>query len=382
MDTTRRDRTPMNRWTGENQRPLSVCMARIAAVRELGGIPIGAYDVVFDNGQQETNVPMLLPASSHLFRSGKREHGASGLVPIASVGDNCLVIYVGHQMGLAQPFILGFFAPRREGQGGDYPNPRRVRPGSMVLATPYGNGIVLRNGGIIEIESEPHVKRVMTPAAAGATDVTASMIADRCRNYRLLTASGEMRFGEAGGGKSNMKFRVSEFSSFKLTRQLSAAAGGAAAVAQGDVVGAAAAAAELLLPRFVEVVWGAAGGNDLAKETYFGPEGQVVITQDGAGGMKTEADQSIELAVLGGIVSVKASFDGSLESQSLTTSHTVVGTVTYDVGGIFTVNAALIALNGIVVILGGGLPSARMTDLVLVGDRVGEVITGQPNLIH
>jgi hypothetical protein len=359
----------MDHWGGEGQSPLQNRIGRIHAVRELDGVPTGTYDVILDNDQQEFDVPMMLPASSYLHKDGKREFGSSGLVPIANVGDNCIVMYLGTQVGLAQPFIMGFFAPRAYGKGGDFRNPRRVRPGSFVISTPYGNGIILRNGGVVEIEAEPHVKRVMTPASPGATDMTGSAIIDRCRNYRLLTAAGEMRMTEIGGGRTAMQFKISEFSSFAKTKSQRESGGGGA-------------------ERFVEVVWGSAGTSgdsgtgprNLARETYSGPDGSVVLTQDGAGGWKVEADAEIDLNV-GNAVRITARSTGTLEVTATEERHVVVGVVTYEVGE-FSVMAGLIDLRGIVVIGGGGLPSATIGDLVVVGDRIGEVVTGSPKLIH
>lgn len=339
---------------------LEAGLGRITAVRELGGVPIGAYDVKLDSGQLESNVPMLLPASSHLFRGQSREFGASGIVPIASVGDSCIVIYVGARVGLAQPFILGFFAPRRP-DGTDYPNPKRVRPGSLCLTTPFGNGILLRNGGIIEIEADAGVRRVMTPAVPGSTDLVSSMIADQCRNYRLQTAAGEVRMGEFGGGRSGMRFRVQEFSLYSKTKASRVSSGGGA-------------------DRFVEVVWGSAGSGALARETYSGSGGSVVLTQDGRGGWDIQADQSITAGV-GAVVRISAMATGEIEVDALSEVHRVVGQLLIETS-VFMVQAPLIALNGVVVIGGGGLPSARIMDTVLVGERTGEIITGQPNLIH
>ena len=48
----------------------------------------------------------------------------------------------------------------------------------------------------------------------------------------------------------------------------------------------------------------------------------------------------------------------------------------------FSVDADLIQLDGTVVIGSGGLPSARIGDMVLTGPATGYIITGQTNLIH
>ena len=206
----------------------------------------------------------------------------------------------------------------------------------------------------------PHVRRSMTPASASATDVTQSMISDYCRNYRLLTAAGEMRMGELGGGKSSMHFKVGEFSAFGKTASQRASAGGGT-------------------ERFVEVVWGSAGSGALARETYTGPLGSVILEQDGFGGWLVTADRQIDLQ--SGAVRIHAQAAGQLDVTAVSEAHAILGQVTYETP-LFSVNAALIDLNGLVVVGGGGMPSARISDLVLVGDRVGEIVTGNPNLIH
>jgi len=364
-------------------------LGRIAVVNELGGRPIGTYDVLLDDDRLIRNVPQLLPAASHMFVRGRRVGGGAGILPIAQTGDMCLVTWVSGPVGLAQPFILGFFSPRREGTGGDQRNERRVVPGSFNFCSPFGNGLVLHNGGVVELLAEEGCKRMMTPTTADAGVGMQALIADLCRNYRLRTAAGDLSMSEIGEGRTQYRCRINEFSPFGQSRAMRIARSAASSGLQkylttGSVEAAGIAAGQTAIEegtreeRYVEVIYGSAPDGGLYREEFAG-ERSVVLSCDGDGTYRVVADQAIEEEV--GAISIVSSFDGSREEVGLTGEFTYAGSVKYTTV-LFQVEAPLAKFSGIVLIGELGLPSARIGDTVLVGNRTGTIITGQPNLIH
>jgi len=375
------------RFQGVNQGTLENVLGRIAIVNELDGRPIGTYDVLLDDDRLIRNVPQLLPSASHLLVRGKRVQGGSGILPIAQVGDMCLVTWVRGPIGLAQPFVLGFFSPRRDGKGGDQRNEKRVVPGSLALLTPYGNGVVLHNGGVVEVLAEEGCKRTMTPSLPDLTDGMQAAISDLCRNYRLRTAAGEMTLSEVGDGRTAYRLRINEFSPYgqnsALRRARSAASVGVARFASGsDATSAADASAEageeMVADRYVEVVYGSAPGGGLYEEKFVGGR-SVTLYCDGDGTYRREADAALEDEV--GAIKVTLLADGTRQEVGIEANMIYSGKVSYTTP-LFEVLSPLARFSGIVRIGEGGLPSSRIGDLVIVGDRVGTIITGQPNLLH
>lgn len=340
--------------------PLDACQGEIIRVLEVDGVPIGVYDVLLQDGRTIPNVPTLLPIASYVLQKGKSRHGGSGFLPIAQKGSQCVVLFLAAVVGHAQPFILGFFSPVQS-TGGAQRNYRKLSPGSMSFITPYGNGLVLHNGGVVEMLAEPSCRRVMTPAGAETTDSRKALIADQCRNYQLQTAAGELTMTEIGGGKVRTKWRLREFSNFGNSSRRRAARGGG-------------------VERYVEIIYGSIENGDLYQERFSGSK-TVSLACDGAGGYTRDADEFLVDRVASGLIEIRATADGLRTVQAQNAQYTIAGSVLWT-SSVFIINAPLIALNGVVVIGGGGLPSARIGDLVLVGDHVGEIITGQPNLIH
>lgn len=375
------------RFQGVGQGVLQNVLGHIAVVNELDGRPIGTYDVLLDDDRLLKNVPQLLPATSHLLARGRRVAGGSGFLPIAQRGDSCLVTWVEGPLGLAQPFILGFFSPRRQGIGGDQRNERRIVPGSMGLITPYGNGLVLHNGGVVELVSEPGCKRTMTPTSTDASVGMQALIAELCRNYRLRTAAGELSMTEIGQGRTRYRCRINEFSPFgqgALSRQTRSAAGRAlkqyrsTGLVDGVVDDARLEGGDALVERYVEVTYGSAGDGDLYRESFVGAR-SVTLSCDGDGTFRRVAGAALEDDV--GALTIRSSADGTREEEAITGTFTYAGSVTYTTA-VFRVNAPVSQFSGILRIGQAGLPSARIGDLVIVGDRVGSIITGQANLIH
>lgn len=377
------------RFGSVEQPVLGNVLGRIATVNELAGRPVGTYDVLLDDDRLLRNVPQLLPAASHAFVRGKRVQGGSGILPIAQRGDPCLVTWVVGPLGLAQPFIMGFFSPRREGSGGDQRNERRVVPGSFCLCTPFGNGLVLHNGGVVELFSEEGCKRTMTPTVPDVGVGMQSLISDLCRNYRLRTAAGELSMSEIGDGRTAYRCRINEFSPYGQSRAMrvaraAAAKGMAEFLGTGSVDGAVAAAAasdagdSLRTERYVEIVYGSAPNGNLYEERLVG-DGSVVLSCDGSGGFKRVAD--VSLVDEAGALRIESNFSGQRTEEGVVGSFTYAGSVQYTTA-FFNVQAPISRFTGIVLIGLAGLPSARIGDLVLVGDKVGTIITGQPNLIH
>jgi hypothetical protein len=270
-----------------------------------------------------------------------------------------VVFFLPGHLGHAQPFILGFYSPVQS-DGGSQRNYRELGPGSMSFITPYGNGLVLHNGGVIEMMAEPLCRRVMTPAGSDTTESRRALIADQCRNYQLQTGAGELAMVEIGNGKVQTRWRMREFSTF-----------GNSAMKRGARAGG--------VERYVEVLYGSIDGGNLYEERFNGAQ-SVTLSADGNGGYSVVADARVTEQV-GDSIIIQATADGARTVQAGEMTYTVAGTVSWAASQ-FEIQAPLINLLGNVVIGGGGLPSARIGDLVLVGDTVGEVITGQPNLIH
>ena len=345
---------------GPQGSPLDAYTGEVIRVLEIDGVPVGVYDVLLIDGRTIPNVPTLLPVASYVLKDGKTRYGGSGMIPVAQKGAQCVILFLAGTMGHAQPFILGFFSPSQS-NGGSQRNYRQLEPGSMSFITPYGNGLVLHNGGVIEMMAEPLCRRVMTPAGADTTESRRALIANQCRNYQLQTGAGELEMLEIGNGKTRTRWRLREFSNFGNSPKKRAARGGG-------------------VERYVEVMYGSLQSGNLYEERFVG-QGSVVLSCDGAGGYAVAADAQTSETVGEGAITIVASADGSRTIQAGQMTYTVAGTVSWQCST-FEIQAPLIALQGNVVIGGGGLPSARLTDLVLVGDTVGEIITGQPNLIH
>jgi len=366
-------------------------LGRIATVNELGGRPIGTYDILLDDDRLIRNVPQLLPAASHMFVRGKRVSGGAGIMPIAQKGDTCMITWVAGPVGLAQPFIVGFFSPRREGEGGDQRNERRIVPGSFCLCTPFGNGLVLHNGGVVELLAEDGCKRTMTPSVPDVNVGMQALISDLCRNYRLRTAAGELSMTEIGDGRTNYRCRINEFSPYgQSTAMRSARAAASAGVNEflttGSVESAGAAAAAGALEeatreeRYVEVIYGSVPDGGLYQEEFHGGDlKNVMLSCDGLGTFSRVADAALVDEV--GLLSISSTFDGTRAETGLIGEFTYAGTVTYTTA-LFQVQAPISTFAGIVLIGQAGLPSARIGSMVLVGNKVGTIITGQPNLIH
>lgn len=338
---------------------MDACPGEIVRVLEIGGVPVGIYDVLLQDGRTIPNVPTLLPVASYVLQKGKIRHGGSGMLPIAQKGALCVVMFIPSHLGHAQPFILGFYSPLQT-SGGSQRNYRKLAPGSLAFITPYGNGLVLHNGGVIEMLSEPNCRRVMTPAGAEATEGRRSLIADQCRNYQLQTAAGELTMTELGDGKVGTRWRLREFSNFGNSPKMRGARSGGT-------------------ERYVEIFYGSMDNGGLYQEKFAGSK-TVTLSCDGAGGYLTEAEESLTEKV-GDSIQVQATSDGLRTVQASQMEYTCSGQVLWSASQ-FEIDAQLTLIQGNVVIGGGGLPSARIGDLVLVGDSVGEIITGQTNLIH
>lgn len=350
--------------------PLASCAGEIVRVLEIDEVPVGIYDVLLQDGRTIPNVPTLLPVASYVFQDGKIRHGGSGMLPIAQKGAQCVVMFVPGHLGHAQPFILGFFSPL-QASGGSQRNYRKLAPGSLAFLTPYGNGVVLHNGGVMEMIAEPNCRRVMTPSGAETTESRRSMIVDQCRNYRLQTAAGELTMTELGDGRVGTRWRIREFSNFSNTPGMRRAR--SAARSADD-------AASEPVERYVEVFYGAMDNGDIYQERFVGAK-SVILRCDGHGRFFRDAEEELSDEVGGGVIRVRATADGTRSVTCAKSDYVCSGAVSW-VAGHFEVEAPLVSLVGTVVIQRSGLPSARIGDLVLVGDSVGEIITGQPNLIH
>lgn len=376
--------------------PLDACPGEIVRVLEIDETPVGVYDVLLQDGRTIPNVPTLLPVASYVFKDGKARHGGSGMLPIAQKGAQCVVMFIPGYLGHAQPFILGFYSPV-QARGGSQRNYRKLSPGSLAFLTPYGNGVVLHNGGVVEMLAEPNCRRVMTPAGAETTDSRRSLIADQCRNYRLQTAAGELTMTELGDGKVGTRWRLREFSNFGNSAAMRKARSAAQNVAIGTMSGvlegqdpesaAIGAAGEEALrqarnpvERYVEIHYGSIDNGDLYQERFVGSK-SVELRCDGQGRFFVSADEETAESVGAGAIVIRAKADGAREVSANQMKYTATSEVVWMTQR-FEIQAPLIELVGTVVIQRGGLPSARIGDLVLVGDSVGEIITGQINLIH
>jgi len=357
-------------------------IAQIVEVDVVGGTPTGTYKVKLMTGATVEHVPQLLPMAATRLSKGagtsNRLQGGSGMLPIAPRGSWCLVTQVGSSgSGRGQTFILGFFAPRKDGAGSTMESRKRIQPGGFDLRTPFGSGVSLHADGGIEIQADSACERLMTPLSEGAPDTQQALIADLCRNFAMNTAAGQVRFGEISKGKSGYHAKIYELSrwSASVLRQAKNWASSGVNPETGSDADLASGGQD----RYVEIEYGTASGGGIYREKFVGSK-SVELACDGQGGWTFVADESCSHKV-GALISVEESSSGTRAIQANEMTYTVVGKVTWTVLE-FEVQASMVSVTGVVRFNSGARQGARVLDLVKTGSSIGHIITGDPLFMH
>lgn len=93
------------------------------------------------------------------------------------VGQYGVIIFVN-----SEPYVIGFFQPMRPTGNAPRNEQEVLKSGDRVIKTIFGNSIILRRGGTVELKSTNLCRRLLIP--------TRNMINDVCQEYELEAAGG------------------------------------------------------------------------------------------------------------------------------------------------------------------------------------------------
>lgn len=173
-----------------NSTPVKVPVPGLIDEREFL-VPHYSCKIVTDRDQRiYDNIPWLSPYANPAT--------GAGLYVVPKIKTKVLLAFAKK----GQPYIVGWLTPVEV--DGRYTGKREIMdPGSIAIRGDRGNKIVVRDGGIITIQSTNVCKRTYTPVF--------DQIRDFCRNYFLTTSGGQLSWQESRDRQRLTSFRIEAF---------------------------------------------------------------------------------------------------------------------------------------------------------------------------
>lgn len=325
-------------------------------------VPYYSCEVVTQDGRKFENIPWISPYVNP-------DTGA-GLYVVPKQLTRVLIAYAKK----GQPYIIGWLTP--VSRDGRYTGNREDMPeGSVAIKGDFGNKILLKHGGVIEIASTPTCRR----RYINVND----QIRDFCRNYFLTTAGGTYTWLESRDGKRTTAIRIEAFE-----KAGGKDSGGKSVRVQYGTHSEDFGDPEPSVPAgkiFSTVV----GENT---KVYIGPNGRIIVKNEHpAGGdnndISIDSDgkftlnnmKAVEINTDTGAITLQAGSSGNTVIQMAANGAISVKapSVTIQATGMVTLDAPIVRTTDQTFLADGFLPAVRMLDPVLVFDPEVGYINGQ-----